>query len=1022
MLKKSQITLFIILGMVVIMVFGVTMYAVKISTTTKQREEGTKILTETIQVSGIQNYIEECLDQTIEDALLKLGRQGGRLYDFQGGSMIPGKSVRVDSNLVSYGITKPLLAEETNYPPPFAYPCLGPLDSCPRNLYLGTNALPGLCDFNGPNKKGAQFFLPCPTYDFASEADHSSVQEQLQTYISNKTKECINFSAIGIKDAVVEGDINTSVVIGRNNIEVTLVYPLELRISGEEPVIELLEFSAKYPVRLMKIFEIAATGAGLIGGDNNQLNFKILESFKKPALYDKDINVNMFSRVCSDCGLQRHDALLVIQDKESIVNNTPYTMQFMIENRFPVLDWIGHFPKIDGYDIIVLEGEPINFTVQGYDPDDLDELNYGVYGWKEDYDEFFNYEEFELNPALTPDNFITILPAQHYWSTSPEFPNGSYTTAKKDIGQHNMTIQVKDKSGLRDWQNISILIADKPVIKAKAKKIYSDIDENIASIEDYFELDGEIFAAFTTVINPVWIDLTTGNRYTDLAQKIPDAEIDIRDIKSAEFTQTGIHNFELRIDTNYAGSIPELLDIDVKKCVPHTSTDPVYPFNQGNPFQADHACCTVNYEYETDKICFEETTYQCRPESAEEIGSTIKAIIEDDSGAITNPDLRENIQLIEPTQRSTENDVYVRTFKQKCSGTRGNICSGDIEEIWEPSACNDWEGDETERCQGPAADYGGCDSINKPQCYDFDGTTFEKSFNINDIYGNPATGACNTHKCSSPDLSVDTGFNNGGYIACDATCYFGECKRIIAGTCVCDIACTPNSAACDGKKPGQATGKCDFGEPYFEDLCTSRCEYEDNPDKDFKCIGQGCSCDVEDCDGLSEGSSLSRCDFGGESFFIDECDEQASARDSSSLCVSNAAIGCTADLACHNVIAGTTITGCADTFFPASCGDDCTAVYDQTVYKTIGVGCDVSWPSECDNVDRFGLTTDGWCYEESGILKLCTGAVVDIDNDQSASSSDKCGCWGAGGLPCDEDFDGAFDGTCLAGTCTELLF
>lgn len=1024
--KKSQITLFIILGMVVLMIFGIATYIVKTSSTSKVKEESQKILTETIQVSGLRSYVEQCLDQTAEEALLRLGRQGGNLYKFQGGNMVPLKSpLEVNNNNISYAITKPSLAADSAYPPPWRYPFIGPLSITNYYAYLGNSPFPGLCDQFGANKPGARFFLPCPTYDTNLTSDKTSVQEQLQMYVANKTKNCINFSAIpGIQGNIKEGDMNVTVSFGRNNVEFALKYPLEIKIAGKQPVVELLSFNTKQPARLMKIFEISQN---IINRDNSEILFKVNEKEEDLQGFDRYISIGLFERLCTDCGNEKYDTLLQIQDSNSIINNTPYVFQFMIENRNPILEWIGRYPEPEDYNIIVLEGDTLNFTVQGYDPDDLDLLEYKYIGWKQDYDEVFDYAQFESDREndliLAPESYIQMVTSTkpNHWMIDdnyPEkFPNSSYYTKKEDVGEHNLTIEVRDEAGLKDWQDLRILVADKPVIKAEAERVYPDIPENIASVEDYFQLNGRYFSAFTTVLDAFWTDMTTNKVYTNMSQKIPEGEIDIKDIKTAEFNTEGIHNFKLTAETDYAGTVEELLDIDVKVCVPHRDDDLIYPYNSGDPFQANHTCCTDSYGLNTNYICYEESYLTCKPER-KEMGSSAKAVI-DNANNVIDADLSdpEFMAIDRESDPNSANDIYQRTFTQEC-GQRGNICSGDVEDIWTRiTECADLTGSETERCQGPAENIDACDTISSQLCYNYYSTTFEKEFEKPG-----ATGICNpVPECSSP-LDSERSYDDGGYIKCQATCYFGTCSKPI--NCVCGD-CPGTGSACNGKVPGSLSGQCDgAGEKYFEDICTERCSYQDTTSGIFECNKPGCECNTPECNGLSSDSELDRCDLGGKTYFLDKCDSQATAVDKDNYCNADSSKGCTGAHNCHGLLPLTELQSCTNAdFFRDVCSTSCNveSIQDKYVTKILS-GC--SGPKDCHDVDRFQVKPGkGWCYDDGTNLNICTSSHVDVNENGIPDSGDACGCSGHLGKPCDENFDGKY-GVCDTylgvGCCTDV--
>lgn len=141
-----------------------------------------------------------------------------------------------------------------------------------------------------------------------------------------------------------------------------------------------------------------------------------------------------------------------------------------------------------------------------------------------------------------------------------------------------------------------------------------------------------------------------------------------------------------------------------------------------------------------------------------------------------------------------------------------------------------------------------------------------------------------------------------------------------------------NSPFSDEREPLVLLDFChQAGETYYEDRVSSICLLEDDTSV-FECNDPYCSCDEEDCDGLTEDSELTQCDL-GFTYFADACNSTAGAKDrNDSICrSSNFDSSCTADSQCNGVVAG---TGNCN----ATCG------YEETASEG-GVSC-----AECLNL------------------------------------------------------------------------
>jgi hypothetical protein len=165
------------------------------------------------------------------------------------------------------------------------------------------------------------------------------------------------------------------------------------------------------------------------------------------------------------------------------------------------------------------------------------------------------------------------------------------------------------------------------------------------------------------------------------------------------------------------------------------------------------------------------------------------------------------------------NDIVMMSYYRKCSGDRGNICSGDENKYFETlRSCNDRDltAHEVESCEGPSheklsnpksigASHGSC-SNTEPcttgltcfdgSCYstpadscekrEYSGTSFEKEFGLKKLDGTdrPADGVCNElPTCSDNPDKYDINTNSGQYLIGGGTCNGqGFCSRAAAGT------------------------------------------------------------------------------------------------------------------------------------------------------------------------------------------------------------------------------------------------
>src|SRR3989338_5292014 len=111
MKKRCQITLFIIIGIVILIIVGLLVYLATYITKKGIEKEITKSEKIPLAAQPIKTYIETCLDKTAKDAIILIGKQGGYIYNSQGGTLIDFKTldenaffINYESNIISYNI------------------------------------------------------------------------------------------------------------------------------------------------------------------------------------------------------------------------------------------------------------------------------------------------------------------------------------------------------------------------------------------------------------------------------------------------------------------------------------------------------------------------------------------------------------------------------------------------------------------------------------------------------------------------------------------------------------------------------------------------------------------------------------------------------------------------------------------------------------------------------------------------------------------------------------------------------
>ena len=110
MKKRGQVSFFMILGILLLIIVGFVIYLT--SFTTKEKIKKEVITTQKLptEIQEINNYVVSCLDRVTQDGLELIGKRGGMIIKLEGGIYNPsveGRDYLVDSGgeKINYAIT-----------------------------------------------------------------------------------------------------------------------------------------------------------------------------------------------------------------------------------------------------------------------------------------------------------------------------------------------------------------------------------------------------------------------------------------------------------------------------------------------------------------------------------------------------------------------------------------------------------------------------------------------------------------------------------------------------------------------------------------------------------------------------------------------------------------------------------------------------------------------------------------------------------------------------------------------------
>ncbi len=648
MAKRSQITIFFIIGIVLIFIFGVIFFLSSQGAKTKVEQSSEKAVESLLLQNRFDYYVNLCVDKATKDAIELISMQGGRIYPGQPGSILVGKqdyalveSTNVSMNILALPIPTPKYPCITGTPTQFCgfansaalYPNLS------KTSYGLSNMLP-LCktarDCNYESVDGP-FGTSISIY-----GTNYSIQAQMEKYIENVTKDCVRIDQIeGFNSTFTANysNVTAHVFFDDRGVTVTVNFPMEFKLSKAEPVTKLYNFTAFVPVRLKPLYMYARY---MIEQENRNLSFN----------YKTNIN-NKYYR--QGFQIEPHtkgggNILVVINDTDTQYNfkGKNFSFQFLMQNRPPALNYLSNvnngmfYPELYTdqrlkmyFDYVVMENTTITINPTAKDPDDAN-ITYNYSGWKETYDEAMNescaidiatYKAQEFYERdIASKCLVTNVSQPRNWTKSQLFrqtsSSATYTTTRSDIGWHNITVTASD-GVLKDWQVVWILVTDKVKAFLTGRNLYDYglSDNHTASVEDPYMLNGTLtnfFAAPTsTGYDSIWDDSAEPgiaayyNPKNSQNIALPDGPFDVKNMADPMkyftiplFTDTSpskIHNISYTaVDSGSSGNNGSMtIQVTVYQCIPYgkseirNQTIPPYPYNK---VKSDNDTYTNNSE------------------------------------------------------------------------------------------------------------------------------------------------------------------------------------------------------------------------------------------------------------------------------------------------------------------------------------------------------------------------------------------------------------------------------------------
>ena len=517
--QQAQITIFVIVGLVVLFMF---LFMIQLSTTVRTsalQDEQEKIVTKAFKKEAIRIYVQDCLRDELEQGLLLLGRQGRIWKDQPGGTKAfeegitgvtydPAETLRdYSTGKIYYGISREAYSQY-----PRAYPCDTEENS------------PEFCQYQFPDTEVGFGVLNLRS---------NLLERDLKRYLTERTVACVQdfvASEISPQAKLESTDLELELKVENEGIGVKVDYPLRFSV-GTEEFFHLSTFDFYYPTKFKQLVDAAV--AFPMQWDQKYVDFSYTEADLQEYSFpyrstvpgrdcvEEQVSGETRYRCTRSLSTDTYQALGIKMQREELSNgddififmpalqtivNTPEPYSFRIarQNRPPALDYVGrsdcrNLTEDDyEYDYLVIKNDDeykeLDITLNAVDPDEEEtEIKYGFSGIPFAEDRYW----------LSPDN------------KQLKVTRGLMN--QNELGFYTLTAQADDLYGLYDKQEIRILV-DNPLTTELS---FENMPYTILNVNGEYKSYDQFFSSGDRVLfsreDPIFMTLGFADRRIDPA-------------------------------------------------------------------------------------------------------------------------------------------------------------------------------------------------------------------------------------------------------------------------------------------------------------------------------------------------------------------------------------------------------------------------------------------------------------------------------------------------------------------------
>lgn len=677
-MRKAQVTLFVILGLLLVFLVAFLTYT---ATQTQQgiaeREEAEREASQN-NIQRLTQYVDSCVENRIAEATREV-LESGYYEDSQG------KTTQLDQGKpVLHGIIAELAcADAEMQPPEYPVPNTAFNDFEEQRLYncrtqgklsgyVGTVDIPRLCAPDSPNNQGGVTSRKCGE-GLITQQTNNTLEHHLAEAVEAEIQSCFQDEGVALNvdgnTYSLDGEPQTTVVYTEQSTVFNTRLPVQVAIRGGEPTYTFTEISHEIGFATHKYWA--------------DLFQTLQEEARKPLNDLGAAQSTTITQPCEDCPSENH-ALFTYTSTPRTLQGQPVETTLLIENRRPIISHYDERPNTP-YDVVIEAGETHTFDPDTVDPDQ-GPLTHTYSGPGENTLPTFQATCQDLqSPEQVQQCTRTTTPAPTpiMSTVNPSLPQGTISTEPNNGGIITTTLTAEDQTGLHDEERIDTLVVDKP---RPSFTVTDTVEPQTISLEQPFSLDASTSQlpkaypeGFTTYD---WMFKTNGpiTTTTPLLALQDIAPYNIENItevtrQALQYSSTSpsTATLETRANTQYLNNVSgeTTQNLNVVECVQGTTGTP-YPYGSPEAYQNSNPCCTPSNTYaSTTTQCYAEThTGLTRAEAQQRIQtfqSQTNRYAPRDRWLLDDQDLN--------TESLTDTNNNI-TLQRYCSGQRGNICGG----------------------------------------------------------------------------------------------------------------------------------------------------------------------------------------------------------------------------------------------------------------------------------------------------------------------------------------------------------